>query len=228
MVYQAHTFIELFRIARVSCGFVRTALQAQMNPHFVFNALSAIQNFILNNNAEEATDYLSRFSRLMRLFLESSRNKYIALSEEKVLLDYYIQLEQLRFKDKFTYQISLEEGVSLDTEIPSLLLQPFVENAINHGLVYKNTNDGFLNVNFKKENNKLICIVEDNGIGRNEAAAIKNKSLKPYKSRGTEITEERLRSLELIENTKIEIEIFDKIDDNLVPQGTKVTITMYL
>ena len=204
------------------------ALQAQMNPHFVFNALSAIQNFILNNDAEEATDYLSRFSRLMRLFLESSRNKYIALSEEKVLLDYYIQLEQLRFKDKFTYQITLESDVSLDTEIPSLLLQPFVENAINHGLVYKNTNDGFLNINFIKEKNKLICIVEDNGIGRNEAAAIKNKSLKPYKSRSTEITEERLRSLELIENTKIEIEILDKIDNDLIPQGTKVTIVMYL
>ena len=204
------------------------ALQAQMNPHFVFNALSAIQNFILNNNAEEATDYLSRFSRLMRLFLESSRNKYIALSEEKTLLEYYIQLEQLRFKDKFTYQIILGEGVSLDTEIPSLLLQPFVENAINHGLVYKNTDDGYLNINFKKENNKLICIIEDNGIGRNEAAAIKNKSLKPYKSRSTEITEERLRSLELIENTKIEIDIFDKIDENFIPQGTKVTIVMYL
>ncbi|MEY4539353.1 MAG: hypothetical protein RLZZ306_1110, partial [Bacteroidota bacterium] len=204
------------------------ALQAQMNPHFVFNALSAIQNFILNNDAQEATDYLSRFSRLMRLFLESSRNKYIALSEEKILLDYYIQLEQLRFKDKFTYQIILEDGVSLDTEIPSLLLQPFVENAINHGLVYKNDNDGYLNIIFKKENNKLICIVDDNGIGRKEAAAIKNKSLKPYKSRGTEITEERLRSLELIESTKIEIDILDKIDLNLTPQGTKVTIVMYL
>jgi hypothetical protein len=204
------------------------ALQAQMNPHFVFNALSAIQNFILNNDAQEATDYLSRFSRLMRLFLESSRNKYIALSEEKILLDYYIQLEQLRFKDKFTYQIILEDGVSLDTEIPSLLLQPFVENAINHGLVYKNDNDGYLNIIFKKENNKLICIVDDNGIGRKEAAAIKNKSLKPYKSRGTEITEERLRSLELIESTKIEIDILDKIDLNLIPKGTKVTIVMYL
>lgn len=204
------------------------ALQAQMNPHFVFNALSAIQNFILNNNAEEATDYLSRFSRLMRLFLESSRNKYIALSEEKVLLEYYIQLEQLRFKDKFTYQIILEENVSLDTEIPSLLLQPFVENAINHGLVYKRTNDGYLNINFRRERNKLICIIEDNGIGREKAAEIKNRSLKPYKSRGTEITKERLRSLELIESTKIDIEILDKVDENLIPQGTKVTIVMYL
>ena len=204
------------------------ALQAQMNPHFVFNALSAIQNFILNNNTEEAADYLSRFSRLMRLFLESSRNKYIALSEEKVLLEYYIQLEQLRFKDKFTYQIILEEEVSLDTEIPSLLLQPFVENAINHGLVYKKTNDGYVNINFRKENNKLICMVEDNGIGREKAAEVKNNSLKPYKSRGTEITDERLRSLELIENTKIDVEIFDKIDENRVPQGTKVTIVMYL
>jgi ligand-binding sensor domain-containing protein len=204
------------------------ALQAQMNPHFVFNALSAIQNFILNNDADEATDYLSRFSRLMRLFLESSRNKYISLSDEKVLLEYYIQLEQLRFKDKFTYQIILEEGVSLDTEIPSMLLQPFVENSINHGLVYKENNDGYLNINFKREADSLICTIDDNGIGRDKAAEIKSKSLKSYKSRGTEITEERLRSLELIENTKIEINIIDKKDENELAIGTKIIIVMYL
>jgi hypothetical protein len=204
------------------------ALQAQMNPHFVFNALSAIQNFILNNDAEEATDYLSRFSRLMRLFLESSRNKYISLSDEKVLLEYYIQLEQLRFKDKFTYQITLGDGVSLDTEIPSMLLQPFVENSINHGLVYKENNDGYLNIDFKRETDALICTIDDNGIGRKKAAEIKSKSLKSYKSRGTEITEERLRSLELIENTKIEISIIDKKDENQVAIGTKIVIVMYL
>ncbi len=204
------------------------ALQAQMNPHFVFNALSAIQNFILNNNTEEATDYLSRFSRLMRLFLESSRNKYIALSDEKNLLDHYIKLEELRFKDKFSSEIIVQENVSLDTEIPSMLLQPFVENAINHGLVYKEKNDGLLKIEFIRIENKLICTIEDNGIGRAKAAEIKNKSLKPYKSRSTEITEDRLRSLELIENTKIEIIISDKIDRNDIPRGTKVTIIMYL
>jgi ligand-binding sensor domain-containing protein/two-component sensor histidine kinase len=204
------------------------ALQAQMNPHFVFNALSAIQNFILNNNAEQATDYLSRFSRLMRLFLESSRNKYISLSDEKMLLEHYIELEQLRFKDKFNYKIHVDETVSLDAEVPSMLLQPFVENAINHGLVYKKENGGLLDIIFKKENNKLFCIVEDNGIGRKKAAEIKSKSLKPYKSRGTEITEERLRSLELVENTKIEVSILDKIDESLNPIGTKVTIIIYL
>ena len=204
------------------------ALQAQMNPHFVFNALSAIQNFILNNNTEEATDYLSRFSRLMRLFLESSRNKYIALSDEKNLLDHYIKLEELRFKDKFSSKIIVNDSVSLDTEIPSMLLQPFVENAINHGLVYKEKNDGLLTIEFNRIENRLICTVEDNGIGRNKAAEIKNKSLKPYKSRSTEITEDRLRSLELIENTKIEIAILDKVDKNNTPMGTKVTIVMYI
>ncbi|MEA5459888.1 two-component regulator propeller domain-containing protein [Arcicella sp. LKC2W] len=204
------------------------ALQAQMNPHFVFNALSAIQNFILNNNTEEATNFLSKFSRLMRLFLESSRNKYIALSEEKVLLEYYIQLEELRFKGKFTSKIQIDTEVSLDTEIPSMLLQPFVENAINHGLVYKENNDGFLHIQFKQDENKLICIIEDNGIGRQKAAEIKSKSLKPYKSRSTEITEERLRSLELIENTKIEVSIIDKQDTNQTAIGTKVMIVMYL
>jgi ligand-binding sensor domain-containing protein len=204
------------------------ALQAQMNPHFVFNALSAIQNFILNNNTEEATDYLSRFSRLMRLFLESSRNKYIALSDEKNLLEHYIKLEELRFKDKFSSEIIVDKNVSLDTEIPSMLLQPFVENAINHGLVYKEKDDGILSIHFNRNENKLVCIIEDNGIGRTKAAEIKNKSLKPYKSRSTEITEDRLRSLELIENTKIEIDIMDKTDKNDMPTGTKVTIVMYL
>ncbi|PWK29223.1 two component regulator with propeller domain [Arcicella aurantiaca] len=204
------------------------ALQAQMNPHFVFNALSAIQNFILNNNTEEATNFLSKFSRLMRLFLESSRNKYIALSEEKILLEYYIQLEELRFKGKFTSKIEIDSSVSLDTEIPSMLLQPFVENAINHGLVYKENNDGFLHIHFKQEGEKLLCTIEDNGIGRKKAAEIKNKSLKPYKSRSTEITEERLRSLELIENTKIEVFILDKQDTNQTAMGTKVMIVMYL
>lgn len=204
------------------------ALQAQMNPHFVFNALSAIQNFILNNNTKEATDYLSRFSRLMRLFLESSRNKYIALSDEKNLLDHYIKLEELRFKDKFSSKIIVFDSVSLDTEIPSMLLQPFVENAINHGLVYKEKNDGLLTIQFNRIENKLICTIEDNGIGRNRAAEIKNKSLKPYKSRSTEITEDRVRALELIENTKIEIDILDKVDKNDTPMGTKVTIVMYI
>jgi ligand-binding sensor domain-containing protein len=204
------------------------ALQAQMNPHFVFNALSAIQNFILNNNTEEATDYLSKFSRLMRLFLESSRNKYISLRDEKLLLEYYIQLEKLRFSGKFTYQFIIDRNVGLDTEIPSMLLQPFIENAINHGLIYKENNEGKLTITFTMEDQKLICEIDDNGIGRQKAAEIKNQSLKPYKSRGTEITEERLRSLELIENTKIEVMINDKIDENNVAKGTKVIIVVYL
>jgi LytS/YehU family sensor histidine kinase len=134
----------------------------------------------------------------------------------------------LRFKGKFTSKIQIDASVSLDTEIPSMLLQPFVENAINHGLVYKENNDGFLSIHFKQEGDKLVCVIEDNGIGRKKAAEIKSKSLKPYKSRSTEITEERLRSLELIENTKIEVFILDKQDTKQAAIGTKVMIVMYL
>jgi len=204
------------------------ALQAQMNPHFVFNALSSIQYYILNNDIEAANDYLSRFSRLMRLFLESSRNKYISVHEESELLDYYITLEQLRFKNRFTFQISIEDDVPHELEIPAMLIQPFVENAINHGLVYSKNNEGYLRIHFCLKDDYVLCTIEDNGIGRAKAAELKQKSLKSYQSQATQITAERIQSLKYIEETKVEVNIIDKFNEIGESQGTKVEILIYL
>ncbi len=201
------------------------ALQSQMNPHFVFNALSSIQNYVLNKDTHTANEYLTNFSKLIRLFLESSRNRYIAISDEKVLLEKYIQLEQIRFNNKFDYQLKELNFIEPTYEIPSMLIQPFVENAINHGLVYKETK-GQLSVTFEEKDNIFICIVEDDGIGRAKAKEIRTKTLKAYKSRATEIIEERLRTLKLVDGTDVTIDIIDKNEPESM--GTRVEIKILL
>lgn len=203
------------------------ALQSQMNPHFVFNALSSIQSFILNKDTNAANEYLTNFSKLIRLFLESSRNRYISIFDEKILLENYIQLEQARFKNKFSYEIRENNFIEPTFEIPSMLIQPFVENAINHGLVYKETK-GYLLVSFEKIDDTLICIVEDDGIGRLKAKEIRTKSLKAYKSRATEIIDERLKTLKIVDGTEVEVNIIDIYHPNTGISGTKVEIKILI
>jgi LytS/YehU family sensor histidine kinase len=200
------------------------ALQAQMNPHFVFNALTAIQNFILQNDTEKAIHYLTKFSRLMRLFLESSREKYISLADEVQLLRLYTELEQVRFRDKFKVEFVIDQAVNQTVQIPSMLIQPFVENAINHGLVYLDENSGgLLQITFKKIENVLHCSIKDNGIGRQQAADMKQQlANKPYRSRGMEITTERIKTLNDIDNLNVKISIID----NTNPTGTLVDIAI--
>ncbi len=183
------------------------ALQSQMNPHFVFNALSSIQSFILNKDTNAANDYLTNFSKLIRLFLESSRNRYISIFDEKILLENYIQLEQARFKDKFSYEIK--------------------ENAINHGLVYKETK-GHLMVSFEKIDDIIVCIIEDDGIGREKAKEIRTKSLKAYKSRATEIIDERLKTLKIVDGTEVTVNIIDIYHQKTGITGTKVEIKILI
>ena len=203
------------------------ALQAQMNPHFVFNSLGAIQYFIQTNKKELADDYLAQFGHLIRLFLESSKNKYISLAEEMKLLNTYIRLEKIRFKQKFDYQITIAEDISThNTFLPSMLLQPFVENAINHGLFHKD-GEGLLNINIRKEENGVLkCIIQDNGIGREKAGEIKKQSKRNYKSRATQITEEQLSALRQFEDFDIQFEIIDLFDEAKNSLGTKVIITI--
>jgi len=200
------------------------ALQSQMNPHFVFNSLGAIQYFIQSNKKELADDYLARFGHLMRLFLESSKNRYISLAEEIKILNLYIQLEQTRFKNKFSYRLHVDEAIEPhSTFIPSMLLQPFVENAINHGLFHKKE-AGELTIDFQVKNDTTICIIEDNGIGREEAGQIRLRSNKSYKSRAMQITQERLKALKRFEDFDIHFDIIDLYDENGMAQGTRVII----
>ncbi|MCP9762241.1 PAS domain S-box protein [Lacihabitans soyangensis] len=184
------------------------ALQMQMNPHFVFNALNSIQSYIFNQDTITANLYLSKFSRLIRLFLDSSSSKFIPLSEEINLLTLYIELEKIRFDNKFDFEFLIDSSVNKNVEIPTMILQPFIENAINHGLRYK-LQKGLLIIRFYKELNYLICTIEDNGVGRKNAERIQGKSNKGYKSQGLKITTERLITYNKINDANIEFSIRD-------------------
>ena len=201
------------------------ALQAQMNPHFIFNALTAIQNFILDNNHDAADTYLVKFSRLMRSFLDASKEKHITLHNEIKLLRLYVELEQLRFGDKFDVKWMIDEEVDEFIDIPSMIFQPFVENAINHGLLYKE-DKGLLLIHFYYKNNTLFCTIEDNGVGRIKSMEIQEQSRKSHKSRGMSIIEDRLKTLQIIEDLKVDIEIIDLYHDNQLPAGTRVNISL--
>lgn len=199
------------------------ALQAQMNPHFVFNAMNAIQNYIAQQDVHQANKYLSDFGKLMRLFLDSTRKKYIYIDEEIELLQLYLKLEKLRFREKIDIIFNISPSLERDIEIPSLILQPFIENAINHGLSNKAEN-GTLKINMDQEENHINITIEDDGVGREQAAKIKQKSFKAYESYGMKIVEERLATLDLIDDYKVKIEIVDLKNEATEPIGTRVAI----
>jgi PAS domain S-box-containing protein len=199
------------------------ALQMQMNPHFIFNALNSIQSYILNQDTATANLYLTKFSRLIRLFLESSRSKFIPLFEEINLLTLYIELEKLRFDNKFEFEILFEGRVDKNIEIPTMILQPFIENAINHGLRYKQQK-GLLSIKFYKEKNYLICTIEDDGVGRKNSEIIKDKPIEGYKSQGLKITAERLITYNKINDANIVFSVRDRIENPKSPNDEVGTI----
>ena len=200
------------------------ALQAQMNPHFLFNSMNSLQNFILKNESENASEYLADFARLMRLFLEASREKYIELATEIELLEKYIILELVRLKHPFAYRIMVEPGIEMDKKIPSVIIQPFIENAILHGLRYRDDNNGLLNILFTMKGSVLQCQIEDNGIGRSEAEKINAAKVAKYKSQGLKLIDEKIRTLKEANNVDIRILIKDNFNENGSPSGTTVTI----
>jgi hypothetical protein len=187
-------------------------LQLQMNPHFVFNALNAVQSFVMTHDSISANNYLSKFANLIRLFLDSSRSKYISLSDEIKLLSLYIEIEQLRFDGKFDFKLTVAPEVNRFIEIPTMMLQPFVENAINHGLRYSDTK-GLLKITFFNDDKMLVCEIEDDGVGRERAKEIQSKSRKGYKSQGLKITEERLNTFNEINDIKIAFSIRDVLNN---------------
>ncbi|MFA6261113.1 MAG: two-component regulator propeller domain-containing protein [Bacteroidia bacterium] len=202
-----------------------SALQAQMNPHFIFNAIHSIQHFIVHNDQLNANEYLTKFANLMRLFLESSKKKTIPLSEEIEILRLYTDLEILRFEERFDVEITVD--ATLDThkiDIPSMLLQPFVENAIIHGLIYRKEK-GHLLIAFSKQPDGLLCTIDDNGIGREESLKLKSSK---HRSRGMELINDRIRSYnELYETSLCTVSTTDKKHDSGVSAGTRVDIMIY-
>jgi sensor histidine kinase YesM len=202
------------------------ALRLQMNPHFIFNTLNSIQSFILTKDTDKAVNYLGKFSQLMRLILIHSTETYISISEELKALQYYMDLEMLRFENKFTYTITVDPGIDEEfTEVPPMIIQPYVENAIIHGLMHKK-GDGCINIHLKPDNNSIVWIIEDNGIGREKSMQIQKESGLQRKSRGMLITMERLEVLNKKNNENYSIEIIDLRDGNNKPKGTRVELRM--
>ena len=204
------------------------ALRAQMNPHFIFNCLSSINRFIFKNDNKLASDYLTRFSRLIRMVLMNSSRKLITLEDELEMLRLYLDLERLRFKDAFDYSITTTNIVDAGAIfIPPLLLQPFCENAVWHGLMHKDSK-GHLNVIISEvinENDKsLHCIIEDDGIGRDKATEMKSKSAESEKSMGLKITTERLALLNKENNFSTFYKIEDRLNENNEIAGTRVQL----
>jgi tetratricopeptide (TPR) repeat protein len=200
------------------------ALHLQMNPHFVFNCLGSISSFIVQNGTDSALKYLSKFSKLMRLTLEYSKDALIPIDKEIESLQNYLELEQLRFHDKFDFKIQSSDSVEFNMGLPPLLIQPFVENAILHGLVPKARNGSIL-VDFDVQNDQLICTIWDDGIGITKSEAIKENSMKAHKSMALEITKKRLEIMEATISKSAQIEIKELKENNTVV-GTKVTLRL--
>ncbi|MES2574662.1 MAG: tetratricopeptide repeat protein [Bacteroidota bacterium] len=198
------------------------ALHLQMNPHFVFNCLSSISSFIVQNGTDSALKYLSKFSKLMRLTLEYSKGSLIPIDKEIESLQNYLELEQLRFDNKFEFEIHSTENVEFNMGLPPLLIQPFVENAILHGMVPKEGN-GKINVDFDVKNDQLICTITDDGIGLSESKILKENSVTAHQSMALEITKKRLKIMESITSKSAKIEILELNSDHQ-KTGTKVTL----
>ncbi|MGZ3920484.1 MAG: histidine kinase, partial [Bacteroidia bacterium] len=201
------------------------ALRSQMNPHFIFNSLNSIQHYIFHSKTDEAIKYLSKFARLVRIILNNSNKPTVTVGEDLEALKLYLELEQMRFEDKFDYEVIIDPSVDTDYDImPPLLTQPYVENAILHGLNPK-PGRGKLTISFTSKNNFLICTITDNGIGREKAAEIKRTMpVSKHKSLGMQITEDRLKILNEVNNSRLSVTITDLKDADNNSLGTKVEL----
>jgi LytS/YehU family sensor histidine kinase len=201
------------------------ALRAQMNPHFIFNSLNSINCFILQNNKVKASEYLVKFSRLIRLILQNSQVALITLENELESLQLYLELEAVRFDHRFEFQISI--ATEIDTTVimvPPLLIQPFVENAIWHGLMNKKC-DRHLSIELYYENEEVLCCkITDNGIGRGKSSELQLKSPSPHKSMGLSITEERIKLLQPAIKVDPVINITDLVLSDGTAGGTEVLL----
>ena len=199
------------------------ALKAQINPHFVFNCLNSIKGFIYDRDFLQADKYLDKFSELLRSTLDNSSSSIISLQDEISYLDNYLQLEKLRFDDKFDYFVAVEAAVDkANSYVPAMLLQPYVENAIRHGIRHLQNKKGQISISIGRMNDQLICTINDNGVGRDKAATLRNQLHTEYQSRGMQLSKRRA------ELYNIEQEIIDKKDSNGTATGTTIILKIPL
>jgi LytS/YehU family sensor histidine kinase len=213
------------------------ALRAQMNPHFIFNSLNSINRFILQNNKEQASEYLTKFSKLVRLILQNSNASLITLESELEALQLYLELESLRFNHRFNFTISVDDEIDAEViKVPPLIIQPYAENAIWHGLMHLPDRSrrtpleqagkqdiGNLEIEITEEGNFLQIKISDDGIGRKKAAELKSKSAATHKSMGLKITEDRIAMMSREKNKGVVI-INDLVHADGTAAGTEVMI----
>ncbi|HXB13014.1 MAG TPA: histidine kinase, partial [Bacteroidia bacterium] len=216
---------EKTRINKIIAEYEITALRTQMNPHFIFNAINSIQHYVLQNNGREAYNYLAKFSRLIRMMLNNAQEKKLTLHQEIEMLELYIQLEQLRFSGSFRFQLNVD--AEIDTEqvyMPAMLIQPYVENAIWHGLMnLKDRTGALLTISITRNETFLKISIEDNGVGRAQAKLLQKDNT--HRSIGMELTRKRTEALSKIPGEeKVSIYVIDLYDEQNKPTGTRVEI----
>ncbi len=200
------------------------ALRLQMNPHFIFNSLNSIQSFILTHDTEMAVTYLGKFSQLMRLILANSGNNYVPFKEELKSINYYLDLEKLRFDNKFDYTLKVDPKIDDEfIEIPPMVVQPYVENAIIHGLLHKKE-PGHLEIGFELRGSNLFCTITDNGIGREKSKEIREQQGIHRKSSGMYITKARLEMLNIKNEEGFTVRVTDLKDERGNASGTRVEL----
>lgn len=201
-----------------------TALRAQMNPHFLFNCLNSIKSYVIENDQKSAAEYLNKFARLIRLILQNSKNELVSLENELEALKIYIEMEAMRFDDKFDFEFNVDEQIDTEfIEIPPLILQPYVENSIWHGLMHKE-GKGHIKIEVQKVEQGIKCVVEDNGVGREKSAELKSRSALKKKSMGMQITKDRLAIINSLYKTNTSVKILDLVDSYGLGSGTRVEI----
>ncbi|MEO6620293.1 MAG: histidine kinase [Dyadobacter sp.] len=219
--------IMLLEISKMLAESQLMALRAQMNPHFVFNCLNSIQECIVTEKYREASKYLNKFSKLFRMVLNNSDKNLVTIEEEIEVLDLYLQLEQMRFEQSFVYSITLEDDLDEDIVLPSMLLQPYVENALWHGLMHKD-GERVLSIKFQRIDDDIFkCTIEDNGIGREKSFEIKKHHVKAkmHKSKGLQISKDRLDLLQR-QGQHASVNIIDKYSPDHTGIGTTVEIEL--
>lgn len=202
-----------------------TALRAQMNPHFIFNCLNSIKLYATDNEAAKASQYLTKFSKLIRLVLENSRSERVTLANELQALQLYLEMEAMRFKDKLRFSIEVASGIDTEfMEIPPLLIQPYVENAIWHGLMHKEAGGTVWIRVEQPQENLLQVTVKDDGVGRAKAVELKSKSATKGKSFGMKMTGERIALINQVYHTQTDVQIYDLTNVQGQPAGTEVVL----
>lgn len=203
------------------------AVRAQINPHFIFNCLNSIQHMVNQQDAVNANRYIAKFSHLIRQTLELSKNNTITLAEELTYIENYLLLEKMRFQDSFDYQIIYDKNQDYHNYfIPSMILQPYVENAIRHGVKYLKERQGLITIELIKNQDSIVCKIDDNGIGRAMSATQKQGKPIEYQSRGTELNQKRIDSYNMINMKKISVFIEDKLDLQGNSLGTCIHIKL--